>query len=199
MSEYRRCYKCKQILSLNCFYKSKRDGWKRECKSCCRVSANTWYHSNLDKAKDSRKQWRKNNQDLILNNRKRYYADNAVTIKQKAKAWQAENPERTKASKAKYAMANPRRQKIKNNGRFIISQKEIMRLYSSPCFYCGSLEDIHLDHVIPISRGGNDSIGNLVPACKPCNLSKYNKTITEWKKYRRDVFDITQKAISVNT
>jgi len=53
------------------------------------------------------------------------------------------------------------------------------------CVYCGG-EYSHIDHVYPISRGGHDVLGNLVPACATCNLTK--QTI-EWRKwYRRQAF-----------
>src|SRR5687767_2536872 len=43
------------------------------------------------------------------------------------------------------------------------------------CVYCGDgleLENATLDHVHPVSRGGDDAAGNLVVACGPCNRMK---------------------------
>lgn len=50
------------------------------------------------------------------------------------------------------------------------------------CTYCGSDRAEAVDHVIPLSRGGRDDVSNLVPACKPCNSSKRNRTVLEWKQ-----------------
>lgn len=36
------------------------------------------------------------------------------------------------------------------------------------------------DHVIPLSRGGSNSITNVVPACKPCNSGKRDLLLSEW-------------------
>lgn len=33
---------------------------------------------------------------------------------------------------------------------------------------------LHVDHVVPISKGGTDDLDNLVTACVSCNLSKYD-------------------------
>jgi 5-methylcytosine-specific restriction endonuclease McrA len=43
------------------------------------------------------------------------------------------------------------------------------------CVYCGSiheLEELSVDHVEPRSRGGDRSGGNLVTACRACNVRK---------------------------
>lgn len=52
------------------------------------------------------------------------------------------------------------------------------------CAYCETMVEgskAHLDHIIPISRGGLHSVENLCAACPPCNLSKQGKLVTEWR------------------
>lgn len=47
------------------------------------------------------------------------------------------------------------------------------------CHYCEKVlkkEEVTMDHLIPLSRGGKSTKGNLVPACKPCNNEKKDKT-----------------------
>ena len=51
------------------------------------------------------------------------------------------------------------------------------------CQYCGTSGDgvvLHCDHVIPVSRGGDDFMSNLATACSQCNLEKHAKTPEEW-------------------
>jgi Pyruvate/2-oxoacid:ferredoxin oxidoreductase delta subunit len=48
------------------------------------------------------------------------------------------------------------------------------------CIYCGSTENLSLDHIIPLSKGGPDIISNQVYACRSCNSSKGSKDIFYW-------------------
>lgn len=59
------------------------------------------------------------------------------------------------------------------------SRTDILRRWQHGCCYCGS-RAAHLDHVHPLSRGGEDVESNIVPACAACNLSKGAKTLAEW-------------------
>ena len=43
------------------------------------------------------------------------------------------------------------------------------------CVYCGSTENIQLDHIIPFSKGGASTIENLQLLCQKCNIEKSNK------------------------
>ncbi len=61
-----------------------------------------------------------------------------------------------------------------------LSRKNILRRDSFRCQYCGSQSHpLTLDHIIPRSRGGQDSWENLVAACIPCNNRKGNRTPEE--------------------
>lgn len=42
----------------------------------------------------------------------------------------------------------------------------------------------HVDHMIPLSRGGDHNINNLVPSCGACNLSKHAMTADEFMATR---------------
>jgi 5-methylcytosine-specific restriction endonuclease McrA len=45
------------------------------------------------------------------------------------------------------------------------------------CLKCGSTVDIEFDHVVPISKGGDNAIHNLQCLCSSCNDRKHSKTI----------------------
>jgi hypothetical protein len=49
------------------------------------------------------------------------------------------------------------------------------------CRYCGVMGGVlECDHIIPVSRGGNNEDGNLATACFSCNRKKSAKLISEW-------------------
>lgn len=56
-------------------------------------------------------------------------------------------------------------------------------LASGPCVYCGAPAK-HVDHITPLSRGGDEAAYNLVPACAPCNQRKHRRLLSEWDPER---------------
>ncbi len=60
------------------------------------------------------------------------------------------------------------------------------RLGRGLCHYCGATfpsEDLTMDHIVPITRGGTSTRGNLVPACKECNNRKKYLLPLEWEEF----------------
>jgi len=60
--------------------------------------------------------------------------------------------------------------------RVALSRTNILKRDGNRCVYCGSRNDLTLDHVVPRSIGGKDSWENLVSACQTCNTKKGNRT-----------------------
>lgn len=52
------------------------------------------------------------------------------------------------------------------------------------CAYCGCSGDLEVEHVVPISKGGEHHLGNIVPACHRCNSNKGRKDALQWYKTR---------------
>jgi len=60
------------------------------------------------------------------------------------------------------------------------------RLERGICHYCGrkvGRENLTMDHVVPLSRGGKSKKGNIVAACKECNNRKKSLLPLEWEEY----------------
>jgi len=52
-------------------------------------------------------------------------------------------------------------------------------LFEGKCAYCGK-EANTWDHIVPVSKGGKTTPGNILPACQHCNSSKKDRDIVEW-------------------
>lgn len=80
-----------------------------------------------------------------------------------------------------YQIANQRHRKRNDEHIPWKIRLAVFRRDGFVCRYCGSsLGDFECDHVIPVSRGGETSVENIVVACRPCNGSKGNKLLVEW-------------------
>jgi len=66
------------------------------------------------------------------------------------------------------------KKKIGNSLRFKVYERDGYK-----CQYCGSQSKLTLDHLIPEAKGGESSEGNLVTACRDCNIKKRAKTPEE--------------------
>ncbi len=60
-----------------------------------------------------------------------------------------------------------------------LTRRNILHRDNHTCQYCGSKEELTIDHVLPRSRKGNDSWENFVTACVRCNIKKGSRTPTE--------------------
>lgn len=61
----------------------------------------------------------------------------------------------------------------------VVTRKNILKRDHNRCQYCGTKEQLTIDHVIPKSRGGSDEWDNLVACCAHCNVRKGNRTPKE--------------------
>lgn len=93
------------------------------------------------------------------------------------------NPERVRAAKRRGN--HQRRAMLAHAKQYSVTDRDLSRLwgrYEDSCAYCSEkAPSLHQEHVVPISRGGADGIGNLVPACPDCNLAKGDRTVMEWR------------------
>lgn len=192
MTNTKACNKCKQVKETTQFKKDKRlkSGYTQPCLDCYNQYASDYREENREQVNESLRSHYANNrlkriansQNWAINNPERraaielrYRQGHRKETQQRSNDWGMRNPERKRLHKL------TRRARVYENGIYLVKGKELDRLYASVCFYCGSTDKIEADHVIPVSRGGRHSIGNLIPACRSCNATKGNRFIIEWK------------------
>jgi len=175
------CSVCKEVKPLDDFHKNKgtKDGLTVTCKPCAKARASAWQKANPDRVSKSQKLAYKRNRERVRETRladnRRWRERNLDAQRKRVKEYQKANPEIKRISEAK------RRSQKLGNGVFRILPKEVRHILAQPCAECGTVEGITLDHIVPISRGGRHSVGNLQPLCATCNSSKNSKYLIEWR------------------
>ena len=128
--------------------------------------------------------------------KKKYWAENRERLLAYGKAYSKANPKVNRRKQKKYWAKHPekaqefnRKRRARVNGveHIPYTKEEVLEKYGSNCHICGTPIDLkaprkagkkgwehglHLDHLIPISKGGPDTIDNVRPAHGVCNLSK---------------------------
>ena len=62
----------------------------------------------------------------------------------------------------------------------ILRENKKLVLNGGLCAYCGATGSLQWEHIIPKSRGGPDSIDNMVLSCPKCNREKSARNPIEW-------------------
>ncbi len=74
-------------------------------------------------------------------------------------------------------------------------KQSIKEKWNNQCAYCGSEENLTLDHITPRSKGGRDRLTNILCACKECNKSKGHQLWSDW--YLQQPFFTTDKLSAI--
>jgi 5-methylcytosine-specific restriction endonuclease McrA len=194
----KKCSVCRETLDVDCFGidRRKKDGRNRTCKPCrskqrkaatARLSESE-YQERLHKQRETQRLWkqkagvrevlreRTREQKRRIRSTEEGRRKNAESVKR----WRERNPEDWRALRTR-AFSQRKAAKLSSQST-AVSTAEVRKILSRPCVNCGERENLHLDHIIPLSRGGRHSIGNLQPLCQYCNLSKNNLLQIEWRR-----------------
>jgi len=137
-----------------------------------------FYQRNPEKIKQRTAGYFEKNREAQNFRRQLHYLENVEHHSAISKKWANENPDKVRAMKAS------NRAKRRKAICYEVSSKDIRKILSKPCFYCQTTQSQHIDHILPLVRGGNHSVGNIIGACAKCNMTKNAKTIMEWRLYK---------------
>ena len=147
------------------------------------------------------KEWRTKNKEKATQSNKKSRLAHPERVKRNKKSWREANPERysemirnaRNKNPQKYqdmyrGKARERRAKKRLNGFEPYTEQEVLEKYGSNCHICKQEIDLnaprrsvhgtnwhfslHIDHLIPISKGGPDTLENVRPSHAYCNLKK---------------------------
>ena len=193
----RRCSRCAEVKPLLSFVGNGVGKFRYYCKVCQAIRCKQPERAEKEQKRREAnsgylKEWKAKNPDRVAAYGRKQREKNPC-YRPRASRKGLETPEQRRAAWAKHyakhrseeiAKASlkkrARRLKIKLT-YFKYDRDEIARSQNYICPYCKcTFQQFHLDHVIPLSRGGAHTRENMVAACVPCNLRKSNKTPEEF-------------------
>jgi 5-methylcytosine-specific restriction endonuclease McrA len=144
-----------------------------------------------------KREYNMKNAETIKAKRDKFYQDNKDRLHIVAKAKYNRDKEKTIAKTMEYRKTeigklshknsnHKRRTAIKSGD---VTTKELEKLFKdSPlCYWCSvdlSTTHSHIDHYMPLIKGGTHTISNLVISCSTCNLQKGTKLPEEFLRIR---------------
>lgn len=156
------CPNCKSDKNMSEFYSSKGKP-SSYCKECCNNISETYYYAHHEEKLEYFRNKRKNE---------------SPNVKEKNRILRAKRllldctQQVSACNKRAFEFGQPDKIKVED----WISMK---KFYESKCLCCGKHEPeivLTIDHIIPLTLGGNNTMDNIQPLCKSCNRKKMQKT-----------------------
>lgn len=197
MVNSKKCSKCKTEKELILFSKNKQsaDGLQSVCKECANKAALDYYSNNKErilareKARGNEKldynknykemkkaeidaynaDYREKNRLILAEKRRQYYEKNSDKCRELTRRWGKKNL----AAYRNYH--HNRRVRLIGAGGTLSKglSENLLVLQKGKCGCCKSkLDEFHMDHIIPLSKGGKNSDENIQLLCPKCNLKK---------------------------
>lgn len=159
----KKCSRCKTVKDYSNFPKDagRKDGYGYVCKACQSILRHKHYIENRDKELQQQAEYRDKNRDYWI-------------------AW-AQKHKSQRATRER----NRRALKSTTGIHTLNDIADILEYQQGCCAYCGGvLSAYHVDHVVPLIKGGSNTAENLVIACPACNLSKHDLDYQEWMQLK---------------
>jgi len=190
------CTSCNQSLPIGDFHsaRNRQDGRYSYCKPCCKKKLEKRAQS--DPSAEAKRKLHKRAYDAarykerrseVIANVKAGYKKNPDATKKRVRDWQQQNPEVVRAYKASNKAVRRSIERKGISGRALLAWK---KQQDKICHWCSADcgDDYHVDHYVPLSRGGKHELDNLVIACPTCNLRKHAKDPLEFAQENGRLF-----------
>lgn len=147
------------------------------CHPCYLMQLRRCWDKNKGGYNATRNMWNSKNRPLVNERTRASYRKSPEGFVLRSAKWAKKNPEAPRS-----AVRNRRARQKAAKG--IHTNQDIYALFQfqrGVCFCGFNLSDgYHVDHVVPISRGGSNWPSNLQLLCATCNCSKGTKLMEEW-------------------
>lgn len=193
LTRLQRCYSCNctrpATSEFFCRDSKAKNGLRRQCRTCKRLENATYHRNNRESRAERNRRYEQENPEAARARKKRYHERNAPALILKARAWYEENRAFAVSRSGQWQKANPERRRAYRLNREAVEGRcrpaDILQMYEDQqrrCAYCETplLGSYHVDHMLPLSRGGTGYWHNLAVVCPQCNLRKHAKTVEEF-------------------
>ena len=191
-SHYSYCKSCNNKRSAE---------YRQNNKEQLKESKKEYYQNNKEQILELKKEYYQDNKEQIIERQKEHYQNNKEQKKEYQKEHYQNNKEKIRESQKEYNQNNTHKKREYERKRRALKQRnihkpytedQVLKLYGAACHICkkpvslsanrspgapGWEQGLHLDHVIPISKGGPDTLDNVKPAHGLCNLQKKDSTL----------------------
>ncbi|HEY5576216.1 MAG TPA: HNH endonuclease [Clostridiaceae bacterium] len=150
--------------------------WYEENKERSASQQKQYREANKEHKSERMKLWRQENKEKLSEYMNQYYEQNKIKLRELGKQYQKNNPEI-------YRKIRQTRRARKNQlfASLTIEQWEKIKIhFNNKCAYCGKEHPLEQEHFIPLSKHGEYTHNNIIPACRSCNSSKGVKDFKEW-------------------
>ncbi len=187
----KRCRTCKEVkpATPEFFHRgpSGKDGLRGTCKACRIQTSKEEYRKyalhrteeQKERRRQYREQYRETHKERIQQRGRDFSRQYYWEHKQNRQQYYQEHREQDRAYVHKR-----RAHKMSQGGSYTTQDIERkFRAQKKKCYYCHKpLSHYHIEHVVPLSRGGSNAPDNVVLACPSCNNSKHARLPHEWPK-----------------
>lgn len=209
--EEKQCKKCGKFLpaTLEYFYKDTRhkEQFRSPCKECCKKIVDQeekakyrkqYYQKNKEilieyqkiyrvEHKDKVINYRRKNKDKLTQKHREYVQNNLEEVYSYNRTWEIKNREKRNIQARAH---DAKRRAYKKNSTGQHTRDDILNQYErqkGKCYWCSKkvYNNYHVDHIVPLSRGGSNDKYNIVISCPHCNEVKNSKLPHEWSECGR--------------
>jgi len=192
MDETKVCTRCGEEKPIGDFHRNGKQGRQPRCKGCVSELMAEYYQQNAERIKQRVRLYQERRRGDGPRRRQgrdpekrragyqRYREQHRDQCLARMRRYYSERPEIFRAISA--------RRRANDHGHAIVSDltddqwQEILARFEHRCAYCGKESArITQDHVIPLSRGGDHTASNVLPACRSCNSRKGRLLLEEWR------------------
>ncbi|WP_081790749.1 HNH endonuclease [Deinococcus phoenicis] len=193
----KRCTKCGVLKEANLenFYKSPyADGLSAQCKSCKVKASKAFSDANPEKVASYKRDWAAKNEEHERERKREYRVTrgreldrlrnqaNPQANRDRVRAWARANPEKVKLQGRVCAARRRARERAAEGKHTRADIERRFEMQKGLCWWCRKTVGCayHVDHIVPLSRGGSNGPENICISCRDCNQQKGPKLPTEW-------------------